>query len=188
MTPAPAKEVLPSAEVRANRHRFLSALALGLSLLVLGLVVWLRLLHPEEAAEALDFLALSPRAQLVLGDAPELEPQERLQLSKDGLFRVVLRPRERIHGALELAAYVRGEDGRLMPWNIPKEATPEGSFQIRARVADLPLLHKGSWDIYYVLGYRGKLPAETRVAELTRAGSYSGGKWVLLHQRIEIGD
>lgn len=187
MTPAPVTQVRQSAEVRADWRRWLSALALGLSMLVLAVVVWLRLMQPAEVAEALDFLALSPKSQLVLGDA-ELEPQERLQLSEAGLFRVVLRPRERIHGALELAVYLQGEDRRLLRWDIAKEATPEGSFQIRARVADLPQLHKGNWDIYYLLGYQGKLPPEARVAELIRTGSHSGGNWVLLHQRIEIGD
>lgn len=180
----------PSARQSGRRswHWALTLLAGGVSCLLIAVVIWIRLLKPEESAEALAFLALTPSPQLVLGTGQELESHEQIQVSEQGNFVVVLRPQDRVQGDLACETYLRGEDGRLLRWQIPVEKSPHGVFQIRARVRDLPLLHRGSWDIYYVLGLRAALPSADRIADVIKTGASTGGGWVLLHHRLEITD
>lgn len=168
-------------------HLWGTAAAIGLGLLVAAVFTWFVWVGPNNAAETLSFFALSPRPQFLLADAQDRELQERLQLSAEDMLRVTLRPQKRLPGDVVVEVYLRGADEQLQRWAVPVDRTREGSFQIRQRVRDLPLIHSGSWDIFFVIGYRGKTPSAERLAGLT-TGSHTGGSWLLLHQQLEIRD
>lgn len=73
-------------------------------------------------------------------------------------FSLLLRPGAPVQLPVTLRVF-RGRDGSLQRWGAPFVPLNDGGFLLNTRPADLPELGRGPWELVFLIGRPGALPA-----------------------------
>lgn len=120
----------------------------------------------------------------MMGDEP---PSPQAQLSADSLLSVVLQPAHQVRGKLMVTTYVRSGSGPLIRWPISFEQQPSGALSLSKRLAELPALAAGAWDVVFVVSSPQTIPNEADVVrELSAPISDRSKSWQLVRGQLLV--
>lgn len=161
---APASEP-PPAKVVPLRRRGWFAAAGGILAVAAALVLWFPSVSPRVEVGAYDFAVLDSDVRVDRKDRPASEtPRYHL----DSTIDWVVRPAHAVAAAVELRVVAEGPGGaRVLAPPVPR--SPEGSFRLRGRLADLLALETGRWRLRILVCAPGAAPAGAVAADAALA-------------------
>ena len=192
--PPPPRSAAPSpsgSTALFSRPRSRAALIAGLSLAaVLSITVLLRGPGGPEKREAVASYEITiPSDDRVAGSAPEEPPPSPIagpsRLSLDSVLQVNLRPQRQVSKDVQAVAFLKSGES-IKPWPVTFVRSEQGTFLLRGKIANLPGLGLGRWELVFIIGYPDRVPSPTELAQLLRSGAATGDGWQILRGSIEI--
>lgn len=174
-----------------GRLRGRGALIAGISLAAaLTVAVLLRKPGAPDPQEAVaSYGIVIPSDDRVAGSAPEEPPPSPIagpsRLSLDSILQVHLRPQHQVSKDVQAVAYLKSGES-IKPWPVTFERSEQGTFLLRGKVASLPGLGLGRWELIFIIGYPERLPSATGLAQLLHSGAVTGDGWQILRGSLEI--
>lgn len=190
-SPRPAALAQPRAASLWSRPRGRAAVFAGLSLAAaLTITAVLRGPGEPEHREAVASYAISiPSDDRVAGSATEEPPPSPIagpsRLSLESILQVHLRPQHQVSKDVQAVAFLKQGDS-LSPWPVTFVRSEQGTFLLRGKVANLPGLGLGRWELIFIIGYPEQVPSSADLAQLLRSGAVTGDGWQILRGSIEI--
>lgn len=171
----PHRAAPPVDEVAARRRRtsrFIPWMG-GFAAVAAGAVLLFRTPPPPPVVALVPYqLQAWGSATDLADDSDPVAADAAVSLKPGGRLKIVLRPERRGPDDVVVQSYLC-QAARCDRWNIDPRPTGAMVFRINLPRAEIPELHPGRWDVVFVLGHRGRLPAEPDLMRLVRGESKS---------------